>query len=727
MNPNVSGLLACLFACSCLAAAPSTASIRGTVADPSGAPIAGAQVSVFDRAGIRAQTTTAANGSFQIDVPPSGATKLVVAAPGFATMTLTREDNLAVKLQIAPVVDAVGVTGSAIDVAASEQGGSLSLVPREELRQRNEPYAMDLLRYLPGVVFNQTGFAGGVGSLFLRGANSNFTLAQIDGVPVNWMGGYFDFANIPSEAVDHIEVARGPQSALYGPYANSGVVNFVTRQPQAAPQLDLLAEGGSYHERRFGMTGTATLAGFGLLLSGSRVDDDGPVRNSDYRNQDLLLNVTRRWTAQSVAFHGYFDASDVGEPGPYGSDPAQAFAGLDNISREKINFSDYGVNYEAALSPRIHQEMFGSFFLEISGYSSPYGFSFDKEIRGQGEARTLVSVSRHYTAAIGVSGGHEEVKNTFITDSGFSVTPIPRNDIAVYVENRFEFGRLFLNAGVRGEWIQTSAIASDGFSRPAFPANTISRANPKFAAAYMLRDTRFHASVSTGIRPPSGFELAFTDNPQLKPERSRSVDAGIEQKLWNNRLLLDGTYFYNRYYDLIVSLGGSLSRLSHYQTANLANSRAQGAEFSASLRPSRSIFVTGSFTLLETRIMAADGSPGIAAPLPFQVGQQLTRRPEHSGSIVSTYSRGHITASVAGYFRGKTLFEEPNFGATNGLFWNPGYANIGINLNYALGHGLTAYGNLRNALNWHYEEVFGFPSPSLNFVSGLKWTLARRQ
>ena len=68
--------------------------------------------------------------------------------------------------------------------------------------------------------------------------------------------------------------------------------------------------------------------------------------------------------------------------------------------------------------------------------------------------------------------------------------------------------------------------------------------------------------------------------PHCKPERTRSVDAGIEQKLLRNLLLLDATYFYNRYYDLIVTLGGSLTTLSHYKSANLANSRAQGAEFS---------------------------------------------------------------------------------------------------------------------------------------------------
>jgi outer membrane receptor protein involved in Fe transport len=721
MYSNVSGLLAC---CLIFSACLSATVIKGTVVDPSGAPVVGAQVSVLDRVGVRAQTATSPSGAFEVNGPDTSDARIVITAPGFNTETLPVKDVLAVKLSIAPLVDSVSVVGSAVDAPASEQGGSVSLVPREEVRQRNEPYAMDLLRYLPGMAFNQTGPPGGVSSLFLRGADSDFSLVQIDGVPVNWLGGAFDFAHIPSEALDHIEVIRGPQSAIYGPYANSGAINFVTRQPEAGPQLDLLAEGGSYRERRFGVTATDTIAGFGLLVSASRIDDDGPVVNSDYHNEDLLLNVTRHWAKQSLAFHGYFDTSTTGEPGPWGSDPKNDFTGIDTISREKLAFSEYGVHYEIALSDRVHQELFGGFFLENSGYTSPFGFSYDKEIRGQGEERTIVNVSRHYTAAIGVSAGREEVKNTYITDASSSVTPITRNDIAVYIENRFEFGKLFLNAGIRGEWINTPSIPTDGFSRPFFPANTISRANPKLAATYVEGATRFHASVGTGIRPPSGFELAFTTNPQLQPERTRSVDGGIEQKLFGNRLLLDGTYFYNRYYDLIVSLGGSLSTLSHYTTANLANSRAQGAEFSASLHPVRWIFVRGSYTLLGTRILSLNGTPN-QAPLPFQVGQELTRRPENSGSVVSSFTRGRITAAVTGYFRGRTLYEEPTYGATDGLFWNPGYANVGINVNYALGHGLTAYGNLRNALNWHYEEVFGYPSPRLNFVSGFKWTLAR--
>jgi outer membrane receptor protein involved in Fe transport len=82
---------------------------------------------------------------------------------------------------------------------------------------------------------------------------------------------------------------------------------------------------------------------------------------------------------------------------------------------------------------------------------------------------------------------------------------------------------------------------------------------------------------------------------------------------------------------------------------------------------------------------------------------------------------------VTGYFRGTTLYEEPSFGASNGLFWDPGFGNVGVNVNYALGRGISIYGHLRNALNRNYEEIFGFPSPKLNFVAGLKWTLAKGQ
>ena len=517
-----------------------SAAIRGTVVDPSGAPVAAALVSVMNRTGVEAQTLTRPDGSFQLPVLPDQDASLVVTAPGFRTQTLPLASVVEVKLAIAPQVDSVRVVGSAIDAAASQQGGSVTVIPAPEIRERNLPLAIDLMRYVPGLAFSQTGATGGLAGLFIRGGYPYFNLVEIDGVPVSAFGGGFDFAHIPAQELERVEIVRGPQSAVYGPYANSGVINFITRQPEPGLQLDVLAEGGTYRERRFGISAGGMLAGFGVSATASRMDTEGPVANSDYRNEGLLLNVARHFARQSLALHANFNANVNGVPGPWGSDPAHTFTGIDTVSRNRNNFSDYLAHDEIDLSERVRQEITGSFFQNNNGFTSPFGFSFNKDQRAQGEARSIVSVARHYVVAVGASEALEEARNTFVTNADFQTFPIRRNDTAVYFENRVQLGaRLFLNAGVRGEWIRTGAIPGDGFSRPLFPTQTIARANPKLAAAYVLGQARFHSSFGTGIRPPAGFDLAFTDNPALKPERTRSFDAGVEQTLFHGRLALD--------------------------------------------------------------------------------------------------------------------------------------------------------------------------------------------
>jgi outer membrane receptor protein involved in Fe transport len=439
-----------------------------------------------------------------------------------------------------------------------------------------------------------------------------------------------------------------------------------------------------------------------------------------------MLNLTRRLgESQFLALHGDFDSNENGVPGPWGSDPMHTFTGIDTISRNKNNFSDYSAHYRADLSRRVRQELSGAFFLNNNGFTSPYGFSLNKDLRANGESRTTVAITGRDVAAFGFSGGTEDIRNSHITDADFQTFPIRRRDLAAYAENRLALGgRFFLNIGVRAESLRTSAIPPDGFSRPQFPAQTVTAVSPKLAASYAPGTTRFHASFGTGIRPPTGFDLAYTDNPALKPERTRGLDAGVEQRLFHDWLSLDATYFHNRFHDLIVILGGSLDRLSHYQSDNLANSLAEGGEFSAKLRPARWLFVEGSYTLLKTEILSLNGAAGLA-PAPFHVGQELIRRPRNSGAALVSFHKGRVSANATGDFRGSVLDVEPAFGATNGLFRNPGYANVGLNLNCAVGRGATVYGNLRNALDRHYEEALGYPSPRLNFVTGVKWTLGK--
>jgi len=714
-----------------LTPAARAAEIQGTVLDPARNPIAGAQVAAFSPTGVIAQQITDDRGHFDFNVSPLFDNyQLRVTAPGFQTVTVAPGAS-SIQLALAPREDSVRVTASAIDIPASQQGTSVSVITSQEIRERNEAHTVDLMRELPGMVFSQNGAAGSVADLFVRGGDSKYNLVQLNGIPINsfYFGGLYDFSRIPSDFISEIDVARGPQSAVYGSYAIGSVVSFVTRSPENGPALDVVAEGGTHDENRVAISGSALEHGWGLAASFSSFLANGPVLNADSRNDNIFLSGEHRWRTQSLFAFGNFNSASAGEPGAYGSNPAGLFTGLDLVSREKNNTSTYGFHYQYDITGRFRQDIFGGFFLDNSLFISPFGNSFNKDIRGHAEARETVNIARFWTLAGGFVFDREEMKNTFITDNSFRSFPLRRDNEGIYLDNHFTIGKtIFINAGVREEIYQMPGVPAFTVSfgsRPDFPARTYSKLDPKISAAWMLPGgARLHASYGTGIRPPGGSDLAFTDNPALKAERTESYDVGIEEQFLNGRASLDATWFHNRYKDLIVGLGGSLAKISAYQTDNVSNARAEGVEMTGRFRPSSWVSLNVNYTWLDSEVLALNGGSGLVQQY-FYLGQPLIRRPKQSGGAIATVHYGRLDANLYGYARGRSLDVEPNIGASGGEFWNPGYTSVGINLNYRVRGNLTAYVNLRNALNRRYEEIYGFPAPLLNVVAGVKWSLAR--
>jgi len=710
----------------------SAAEIQGTVFDPSHSPIAGAQVAAINDVGVIVEQITDDQGHFDFNVSPLfDKYQLRITAPGFQMVTVGAGASN-IQLSLAPQSDSIRVEGSAIEVPASQQGTSVSVITSAEIRERNEAQAVDLMRELPGMVFAQDGARGSVADLFVRGGSSNYNLVELNGIPINsfYYGGLFDFSQIPSDFVSEIDVARGPQSAVYGSYAIGSVVNFVTRSPENGPALDIVAEGGTHYENRFAVSGSFLTHGWGFAGSLSSLLDNGPVQNSNYRNDNIFLSGEHRWYTQSLFVFGNFNSNDVGEPGPYGSNPVGLFPGLDLISRSKNNTPTGGLHYQDDFTGNVRLDITAGFALNNSFYISPFGDSFNKDIRPYGDARGTWRVFPFWTLAAGFAFAREEMKNTFVTDSSSNEFPLRRDNEGIYLDNHFTFlkNKLFLNAGLREEIYQTGFIPGDSSNsppRPDFPAHTDSRLNPKISGVYLLqKNERLHASYGTGIRPPGGSDLAFTNNPALKPERTESYDIGIEQRFFKDQVSLDATYFHNDYRDLIVSLGGSLSTLSQFYTDNLAKANAKGVEVSAKYRPTTWISVTGNYTWLETEVLSLNGGIGLVQQY-FYLGQPLLREPKQSGSALVNFHYGKVDANLTGYFRGRDLDVEPNYGAFGGLFWNGGYVNAGINVNYRVRGNLTVYANLRNALDRHYEEIYGYTAPFLNVVAGVKWSLVR--
>src|SRR3569833_1885501 len=120
--------------------------------------------------GVAGECVTDRTGACELPMAHSKDARLFITAEGFESLERSiAGPRVEVGLALAPRTDAVQVLGSTIDVAGSQQGGRLSVITAEELRNRNEAGAADLLRYIPGVVLAQNGGRGSVQTVILRG------------------------------------------------------------------------------------------------------------------------------------------------------------------------------------------------------------------------------------------------------------------------------------------------------------------------------------------------------------------------------------------------------------------------------------------------------------------------------------------------------------------------------------------------------------------------------
>lgn len=720
------------------------ASIRGTVYDPHGRVVPDASVSLIDSLAQAAQTETNARGEYRFDGLRGGTFTVAANVPGFTKVStetkLARDKAVTVDLhlELSAVQEQVVVSASLGGALSSQIGSSVSVVSQQEIQDEGVETLADALRNIPGVNINRTGQMGAVTSAFIRGGSSNYNLVMIDGIPMNDFGGGFDLSPLPVDGVEDVEVMRGPESALYGSNAVAGVINVVSETGEGAPHFSFLGEGGSYDTWRLATEGTGAHDGFSWAYSLSRLSTQGMVEDDTYRNQTSIVSLGySRSPRQKFFVHFFGDAGRDENPGPWGSDPDGLYPGIAAAATfQTQDLFGYQANYTEQFSNRFQQVTTVSAATDQYGFPSGSGNSFTDNLRITANTRSEITLSAKDVLVAGFEYDREQYKDTFVTDSSGVPLTLPRNTYAFFAENRWNGGdRWFLSTGVRVDAIQTGAIAADEVDagRPFIPAASVTQVDPRISVAYLARQgsgalgmTRIHSSFGTGIRPPDGFELGFTNNPNLKPERSISFDGGVEQRFFGDRAVVDVTYFYNRFIDQIVTLGGSFANLSTFTSANIANSRADGVESSMRVHPLRSLELAAEYTWLNTAILALNGST-TDVQLPFTVGEPLLRQPRSSAGYDATWTHGRLMLNSNASIRGAVLDLEPNLGSfacelgLQCLFRNGGYVDVNAGFAYRLPRGVEIYGHVNNLLNDKYEESFGYPALRLNFVAGVRF------
>jgi vitamin B12 transporter len=247
------------------------------------------------------------------------------------------------------------------------------------------------------------------------------------------------------------------------------------------------------------------------------------------------------------------------------------------------------------------------------------------------------------------------------------------------------------------------------------------------AIAFVTASTRLRASVGTGFKEPSFFDnfaTGFaTGNPDLRPERTFSVEGGVTQEVPGARISLSATGFAQRFRDLIQFTFAPPSPGAP-NFFNVAAAKVSGLELGVKFRPIRGVEAGAAYTRLHTEVTDAGFDSGEDAT--FVNGQRLLRRPDDLltfGLQSALTRRGRVGAvlTVVGSREDVRFaaFPDPSRRVTL-----PSYATLDLSGSVAVllprgnvpGFDITA--RVENLFDKSYEQAANYRSPGRTILIG---------
>jgi iron complex outermembrane receptor protein/vitamin B12 transporter len=574
--------------------------VKGTVADPLGARVPGAEVQLVAQGAVVAHVKSAADGTFTLTAP-AGRYMLRVTASGFnskqsESFFLSGAELSVPVLTLAPsrLAQSVTVTATGTPIPRAQVSSAVTVLGEQELENRQNVTMP--LNLVPGVTLTQTGQAGGVASIFIRGGSSTATKVLMNGVPADDVGGRFDFSTVSATDLDTVEVFRGPDSVLYGSDAAAGVVSFSTRQgTSATPLLEYAADGGNFNTLHTAATvsGAADrldyFAGFDLLGTGNSIPLDkfhdttfaGNVGYAlDSRNQ---LRFTGRNSVSSTGVPNALDFYGIADPARQGDQDLYLTAAYDSrttdrwhnvvrygVARKREQYTQYGTNGILDQNPNDYSYEYnylglpvtirgangysvtGAAILDYGGTTYPYADLLVSN-RDQLYAESDYSINAHTTALF--SFRYENERGLDGTPYGVSQAQRTNYDYTLQLGGDIR-NRLFYSLG--GGLQKNEVFGVD--------------AEPRLGLAYyvikpgsgMLQGTKLMFNFSKGLQEPSitdqtgslYAELELNGLASLIPQygitpvsalQARTYDGGAEQVLFHQRATVRARYFHNEF------------------------------------------------------------------------------------------------------------------------------------------------------------------------------------
>jgi len=733
---SISWLAPTVLLASAVLFAQSPQPFHGVIVDPDHAAVPEATVRLLSAGASEvAHTLTDRQGRFSFQRECANCS-LEIRLIGFRTKRVPASvEARIIELQLAPVQENIVVTPNRTETPASLVGSTTSVITKEEIDARQEAVVSDLLQTVPGVTINRSGGYGATTSLFTRGGESNYTKVLLDGIPLNDPGGAFDFGALSATSLDHIEVVRGPQSALFGSDAMTGVVQLFSRHGESEtgrPQVTLNADGGNFETLNAGADVSGAAGRFDYNAFWSRFSTNNQGVNADFADSTAGTNLGWNLGKTKLRWILRDDLSFAGTPGQVAFQPAIN----DAYQHKGDGYTGFGVNNQT--TERWHQRLTYTFdrsrvrFRDL-GLDPPFTPMFGGSV-GQFEFFDLQDSSvndtrRHqleYQSDIVFGSGTQKAGEHIFTlaasadkevgafrDLFLGVPSLSRggvHDFSGVFQYQAVVGRLSMSNGFRVEDHST-------FGRTVVPRSS---------AAYLLRQgsgsfgaTKVKGNFGLGFKEPSLIDLfstnpGFMGNKLLRPERDRSFDFGLEQRVLNDRAKIEVNWFDNRFRDLIefqpeANFTGTFT--------NINAAKANGAEVIVETVPVSGLKLTASYTYLNTLVTKSSMLP----PSEFAAGNTLFRRPRHSGSFGALWNWRKLTASSTLTYVGRRSDSDFEL-LSPPLTSNSPYTRLDLAWTYRVSKRFSYMGVITNALDRRYMEALGFPALPIAFRTGGRFT-----
>ncbi len=558
---------------------------------------------------------------------------------------------------------------------------AVSIITRADIEKYQASSLPDVLRHIPGVTLSNSGGVGKATSVFIRGTHSSHVLVLVDGIKVgSATTGSVAFEDLPLDQVERIEVVRGPRSSLYGSEAIGGVIQIFTRKGGKGFQPEISASIGSHNTQQahVNLAGGDDTRWYSLNIGKDKTDGINATANNrepdldGYERDSVSLRAGQRFadgtTLEGSALHttgkGYFDGSFNNEAH---TKQQVLSAKVQHLLGDKV-----------LLSAQLGQARDDS-----DNYLNGVPLAAFRTYNTQRNTATVqadMAIGEHSSATLGLDQQQDKV----ISDSAYDRTS--RDNTGVFASYQKDIGATRLDVSVRHD--KNEQFGSHNTGNLALGRE-------------LSNGIRVTAAYGTAFKAPNFNDLyyPFSGNPNLQPETSQSLEAGVSGKLAGDKVAWSANAFSNNI-DHLISYPPP-----DYAVSQTDKARIRGLELSASTQ------VANWDINANATLQQAENRSGAEA------GKTLIYRPKQVANVDVDRSIGKFRIGASVHAEGQRYTDSANT-ERNKL---GGYGTLDLRADYRVAKDWSVGAKVGNVLNKDYQTNNGYNQDGVNGLVTVKY------